>query len=283
MRFSDWQLNRLRDALGAYHDYGRGIDGEYFNWKDVSEAISLSTDVDIPSERLRQFVEGVRTPDGGRRYLTMQDDRIEAIVKFATDKEFGLISEAELQEHAPSWHAAMRLLEYLDQAFDTTRILPPATLEGTYRNAWYEPSKGTLQDFVVREITLQRASDAGLIQLAMMEDSYDLLDGPQFEEWTPKQREEARNSRIVYGGWGILTPEDNLLLFLKNERNGRNCYFLTVATDLSHASQSPVHGLALLRHDYPIESDDGEPLKPEKIPEIAAAVAAKVELFERVA
>ena len=64
----------------------------------------------------------------------MQDDRLEAIAKFATDEDYGLISEAELREHAPSWHAAQRLLEYLKQEFDTERILPPSTLEGTYRN-----------------------------------------------------------------------------------------------------------------------------------------------------
>ena len=43
MRFSDWQLNRLRDALRAYHKFGRDpVDGRHFNWKDVSEAIFLS-------------------------------------------------------------------------------------------------------------------------------------------------------------------------------------------------------------------------------------------------
>lgn len=60
MRLSDWQLNRLRDALGAYHDYERGIEGDYFNWKDVSAAIEELTGVSIPQERLRQFVEGVK-------------------------------------------------------------------------------------------------------------------------------------------------------------------------------------------------------------------------------
>jgi hypothetical protein len=114
MRFSDWQLNRLRDALRAFHKFGRdAVDGRHFNWKDVSEAIFLSAEVEVPPERLRQFVEGVKTPAGGRRLLTMQDDRLDAIAKFATDEDYGLISEAELREHAPSWHAAQRLLEYL--------------------------------------------------------------------------------------------------------------------------------------------------------------------------
>ena len=96
----------------------------------------------------------------------MQDDRLDAIAKFATDEDYGLISEAELREHAPSWHAAQRLLEYLKQDFDTERILPPSTLEGTYRNGRIDED-----NYVVRELTLQRASDDGLIRLVQIEDS----------------------------------------------------------------------------------------------------------------
>jgi len=277
MRYSEWQLNRLRDALRAYHRFGRdAVDGRHYNWKDVSEAISLSTEVEVPPERLRQFVEGVKTPGGGRRLLTMQEDRLDAIAKFATDEDYGLISEAELREYAPSWHAAQRLLEYLKQEFDTERILPPATLEGTYRTWRFEPN-----DFVVRDLTLQRASDDGLIRLMQVEDSYDLLSGAQFDHLSPEQREKARTGRITYGGWAILTPEDNLLMFLKNERNGRNCYYMTVASDLSHASQEPVKGLALMRHDYPLETDDSEPLEPKKMPGIVETVGNNISLFNR--
>jgi len=279
MRFSDWQLNRLRDALRAFHKFGRDpIDGRHFNWKDVSEAIFLSAEAEVPPERLRQFVEGVKTPGGGRRLLTMQDDRLEAIVKFVTDEDYGLISEAELREHAPTWHAAQRLLEYLRQEFDTERILPPATLEGTYRN-------GRLDDdsYVVRELTLQRASDDGLIQLVQIEDSYDIIDGHRLDNLSPEQREEVRDSRIVYGGWAILTPEDNLLMFLKKERTGHNCYYMTVAAETWHSLQAPAAALALLRHDYPIETNEAEPLEPGKLPGISEAIGNNVILFRRVA
>jgi hypothetical protein len=278
MRFSDWQLNRLRDALRAFHKFGRDpVDSHHFNWKDVSEAIFLSAEVEVPPERLRQFVEGVKTPGGGRRLLTMQEDRLDAIAKFATDEDYGLISEAELREHAPSWHAAQRLLEYLKQDFDTERILPPSTLEGTYRN-------GRLDDdsYVVRELTLQRASDDGLIQLVQIEDSYEILDGMQFDYFSPEQREKVRDSRILYGGWAILTPEGNLLMFLKKERTGHNCYYLTVASENWHALQTPATGLVLLRHDYPIESNEGEPLEPKKLPGIIEAIGNNIILFNRV-
>jgi hypothetical protein len=278
MRYSEWQLNRLRGALRAYHRFGRdAVDGRHYNWKDVSEAISLSTDVEVPPERLRQFVEGVKTPSGGRRLLTMQDDRLEAIVKFATDEDYGLISEAELREHAPSWHAAQRLLEYLRQEFDTERILPPSALEGTYRN-------GRIDDdsYVVRELTLQRSSDDGLIQLVQIEDSYEILDGMQFDDLSPERREKVRDSRIVYGGWAILTPEDNLLMFLKKERTGNNFYYLTVAAENWHSLQAPAAALALLRHSYPIETSEGEPLEAKTLPGISETIGNNVTLFSRV-
>lgn len=279
MRFSDWQLNRLRDALRAFHKFGRdAVDGRHYNWKDVSEAINLSTDVEVPPERLRQFVEGVKTPGGGRRLLTMQEDRLEAIAKFATDEDYGLISETELREHAPSWHAAQRLLEYLKQDFDTERILPPSTLEGTYRNGRIDEDS-----YVVRELTLQRASDDGLIRLMQIEDSYKLLDGMQFDNFTPEKREEVRDSRVVYGGWAILTPEDNLLMFLKKERTGHNCYYMTVAAENWHSLEAPAAALALLRHDYPLETNEGEPLEPKNLPGISEAIGNNITLFRRVA
>jgi hypothetical protein len=278
MRFSDWQLNRLRDALRAYHKFGRDpVDGRHYNWKDVSEAISLATEVDIPPERLRQFVEGVKTPDGGRRLLTMQADRLEAIVKFALHEDYELISEAELREHAPTWHAAQRLLEYLKQDFDTERILPPSTLEGTYRNGRIDEDS-----YVVRELTLQRASDDGLIQLVQTEDSYDIIDGMKFDYLSPDERENVRDSRIVYGGWAILTPEDNLLMFLKKERSGHNCYYLTVAAENWHSLQAPAATLALLRHDYPIETKEAEPLEPKKLPGISETIGNNITIFSRV-
>ena len=51
---SEWQAVRVRDALRAYHRYERGIDGEYFTWKDVREAIAEYTEVEIGSQRQKR-------------------------------------------------------------------------------------------------------------------------------------------------------------------------------------------------------------------------------------
>ena len=97
MAYSEWQLNRLRDALRAYHAYTPTEDLGPFNWKDVSEAISLATDVTVPPERLRQFVEGNKTKDGtGRKFQSMQPQSLEAIAKFVTEER--LLSPGELDD-----------------------------------------------------------------------------------------------------------------------------------------------------------------------------------------
>ncbi len=41
MAYSDWQLNRLRDALRAYHDDGGRSLKEDFNWNSVAEGIAV--------------------------------------------------------------------------------------------------------------------------------------------------------------------------------------------------------------------------------------------------
>lgn len=298
MGLSDWQLDRLRNALAAYHAYGRGSGGEPFNWKDVAEGIldvagpeilDLTDDRDTDlrrkrvrqfSERLRQFVEGVIVR-GQHKRPRLQEQWLDATLRFALHEDYALLSEDELREHAPDHHAALRLLEYLALKDDRERILPPAALEGTYRNGRMEPPEGEKEDFVVREVTLSRASKEGLIRITMTEDSYEQIAIVDFDEWTAQQREGHRRSRTRYGGWAVLTPEDNLLFFLKCADNGANLYYLTMASEQWHATQNPVACLAVLEHGYPIEAGGDAPLDRKGMPAIRERVGKSIVLFER--
>ncbi len=89
MRYSDWQLNRLRDALRAYHDYGGRSLKEDFNWNSVAEGIAVELerdDLPVAAERLRQFVEGNRSKDSSmRKFGTLKPESLEAVVKFACE------------------------------------------------------------------------------------------------------------------------------------------------------------------------------------------------------
>jgi hypothetical protein len=289
MQFSEWQLHRLRNALGAYHDYGRGEDKRRFNWKDMTEGIDYAVELEFLkgasgaarerlvkqfSERLRQFVEGVRRPDGTWHYPEPQESTVDAIHEFLIGED--LLSEEELRDFDPGPQAALRLLDYLDQAFDSERIAPPSTLDGTYRSERFEAD-----DFVVRNLTLHSASEKGLIRVGITEDWYDLLTGAKFADLKLEDRREARQSYVVYAGWAILTPENNLLMFLKKEHNEENSYYLTAAAENWHALQEPAKALALLRHHYPLETDSAEPLEPKRMPAIAEAVGNSITLFMR--
>jgi hypothetical protein len=277
MAYSDWQLNRLRDALRAYHAYTPTHDLGSFNWKDVSEAISLATDVKVPPERLRQFVEGNRSKDGGRRkFQSMQPESLEAIVKFVTEER--LLSQGELEEHAPPWQAAQRLLEYLDQSFDKQRVLPPATFGGSYQSR-----RADERGFCVQELTLQKPSDEGLMQVTKTEEYYPAKAQDEFDKWTLEQRRKQRRTRTLYGGWAIFTPEDNVMAFLKQADTGRNLYQFTLAADKFYEPGAAVEQLILLHHDYPVELETLSSDQPEMLRAILQEAGKNILFFRRLA
>ena len=266
MNHSDWQLSRIRNALRAYHRYERSHDGTYFTWNDVQEAIDEYTGVKVLAERLRQFVEGVKVKkDGiviGRKHPAPKDASLTAIVKFVTHEDIDLLNKDELKEFLPNRQAPMRLLEYLDQDFDTVRIPPPPTLEGEYEAKKKAPSG--LFNF---KITLERADDSGIIQTTIIEEYYQNenkfpVSGwsaeqeiANIDDWSEKERKKYFKSRQKFGGWAILSPEDNLVIFLKNESNGSNCYYFTLAIDEDIWSEDNCNYLLLMEHGLPLELD----------------------------
>jgi hypothetical protein len=273
--YSDWQLNRLRNALRAYHQYGRGSQHERFNWKDVSEAISLSTEAQVPPERLRQFVEGIRSKDGARRkFGTMMPESIEAIVKFLTEEQ--LMLPEELEEHVPPTQAALRLLEYLDQKFDRVRQLPVVTYEGTYTARHLDE-----RFMSVFELTLDHRSREGMMPVTKTEERFLASDAGRYDGWTPEQRRQKRLKRTLYSGWAIFTPEENVLVFLKESDNGANLYQFTLAADVLYAAGAPVERLILQRHVYPMELENTNQNDAELLRSVSQETQKNILIFRR--
>jgi hypothetical protein len=73
-----------------------------------------------------------------------------------------------------------------------------------------------------------------------------------------RDRPGDEKSRKHSRGWAILTPEDNLLAFMKDEPYGYNHYYLTLLIEGELWSRPTVGRLALLRHDYPLEFEIDE-------------------------
>ena len=243
----DWQHLRIRNALRSYYEI------EYFTWIDVREAIAEYTGVVIGStvrsgqERLRAYVEGSHK-DG--TYTVPVSKSLNAIIEFLGHKDINLLSKDEIRGYVPAVQAPLRLLEYLDQTFDKQRLLPPKTLEGEF-----EARRVDEDNFTVREIKLHHAGEVGLIQVTEIASYYDPDAERAYDGWNDEERKDKRSSQEEYGGWAILTPEHNMLFFMKEAFQGLNHYYFTLASDLSLKREPALTQLVVLHHDYPLEPD----------------------------
>lgn len=256
MGYSDWQLTRIRDALSAYYHYERAQkDDEYvFGWSFVREAIGQVTEIDIGSskragaERLRQFVEGIKNPENPaeRKYPVLKDEWLEAVVRFLTHPDSGILSSDELSEYRPDYQAALRLIEYLNapQPPGSENIIPPSRLQGSFMSKNIEE-----KEFVVRELTLQNPAENGYVEVVLTEEFYAADASRDFDRWTRKEASEEQYAHYKYIGWAVLTPESHLLIFLKNERNQRNRNYITVGSDIDIPVPEPITMLVLLAND----------------------------------
>ena len=75
MAFTEEQKNLLRDGLRTYYRYELGIAGKEMSWPTVQTDIEVYTGVDVPHERMRQFVEAG---------AGMKQERLNAILQFLT-------------------------------------------------------------------------------------------------------------------------------------------------------------------------------------------------------
>lgn len=293
MSYSEWQLNRVRDALAVFHAYA-DHEGNRYNWKDAVEAIALSADLEIPlgpdgddkkvrqtSERLRQFVEGIPNKKTGVRHFPVPADPVwlDAIVKFVTAENRNLLGQNELNEYAPAEQAPLRLLEYLDQDFDGERMPPPAKLEGRYQAV-------TSRDkaFSVIYLEMQTPLKSGLIKVSTVTDHFSAEAKGVFGDWNPAQRIENRRSQENHWGWAVFTPEDNLIMMLKDYR-GRNNYYLSLAYEESLWNDASISRLAFLYHDYPFElqASDQSKSDDDMVLEIANEMRQQIWLFQKIA
>lgn len=278
VKYSDWQLNRLRDALRAYHRYGRDHEGRFFNWTDVREAIAEETDIEIGvdpkkgAERLRQFVEGIndKNAPNGKRFPVPQDRWLDAIVIFVTSDDYALLSSNELEEQAPDMQAPLRLLEYLAPSTrDERDQISSHRLTGVYRNCKMEK-----KEFAVRELTLQNPSDEGLVHAIVTEAFYSPDAELHFDEWSHQQQQDERYTHFKYSGWALMTPEVNLLFFLKDESYQSNHYYFTVASDLDRPTNDPAKILALFHSDQPDKKKSES--EESSLKDIAENISAKL-------
>ncbi|MGQ4878896.1 hypothetical protein ACOJCM_10045 [Billgrantia sp. LNSP4103-1] len=256
---SDWQLGRVREALRAYRLYDLGA-GSQHTWCDVREAIAVYTDVEIGralkigGERLRQFVEGVSNKSRGLHFPVPQPESLAAIVSFLSHEDINLLKADELEEYRPGYQAALRYAEYLRESCTDSFTLSVSDLCGTLRAEYKEQDAITVLNMTVQRI--DGGDDLGVVQLVEECARYRENKGPLPVASSEGHRDASELlSQSTSGGWGVITPEDTLVLFLKKKSSGQNhCYYSV--NDMGVWSKTGGRFLYLMNHKFGVEVTD---------------------------
>ena len=275
---SDWQLARVRNALRGYHRFGRDSDGAYFTWKDVREGIDEYTDTEIGAtaklgaERLRQFVEGITNErTGTRRFPVPQPDALQAIVAFLMHEEIALLTPEELREHAPGPQAVLRLAEFMAAGCEMVSYVVSFEIRGEFRAFHHEEPDLLTMTMLTLQQPLKDA--ANIFQVVEDRSRYDTDDAEEaWRRFSEGDRGRAL-SRSAFAGWCVLTPQDTMMMFMKDGASGRNHSYVTVS-DVGVWMKSGRKRLYLMKHEYGLEIGEAPPAPGELEKELAAQLLA---------
>lgn len=263
------QLQRLRYALRSFYRYLREEDREMraqgekaqtkVSWQLIYEAIEhhaaqrgITLRYGNGKDRLRAFAAGDadRKNPGYRKFATPNDDLLDAVIEFVADENTPCvrITREELEAAEFDWDAPVRLRGYLLTKFEPARQIAPTSLEGNYTGHIVDED-----DLLVREIVLYKARDDGLFRVTETQDNYMDIDESELSALAPEALLKKRLSRFTYEGWGVLTPEMGLLMFLKETGSGMNRYYQVLASDLTTASDAAMRYFTVLYQDFPFE------------------------------
>ena len=150
-----------------------------------------------------------------------------------------MISHQELEDPEIPYALFRLFLEFLYRREFPEIPRPPQALDGVYQVSY---SLEKVQSKV--NLTLEVYQDANIVRAT--------------ETMRLKSR-EASGPPVWIGtnegeGWGVITPERNLLIFMNKKPYGDNYYYLTIAASPELRPEYFPRNLAMFRHEYPLNS-----------------------------
>ncbi len=243
--YTERQIKLIRDRLKAYQ-LAQHSGPQRMTWLGVCGRIFSLVKVQMDEEVLLQFVEQVSRKDRPDKPRIPSPKNLTAIVKFLGHEEIDMLSVEELREPEVPYGLALSFSDFLRGDSEGKNLPPPTAINGSYRAQIRGP--GNLD----REIELSLEVDEQNSLVRIFEHAKSYLPKSQLAGNQAYSRGEARQ-RVQSEGWGILTPEDNLFIFMKGKHYGSNYYYLTLGMDRNLRSESPIGKLLLLRHQYPVQ------------------------------
>lgn len=235
--YSENQLSLLRKALQDYRNLGIQDGGRAFSWASIAEAICEKTGAKLSHKNLAKFADGVPHPDpdkkkqGLRRYTKqLEHNGLDHILAFLTDtdEEWSCMTQEEFDagQITPRWPAS--LTAYLRKGCEQEPLINLDCFIGDYarvddhQQSWH--------------LHLKQSTNPAILEFSML--------AQPLEDHKPE-------SPLSYQGWGVISPEDQVLLIGKDNNSGENLIYQCVGFDNTLRQGKPPNFLALQEQTLP--------------------------------
>lgn len=255
--YTHWQILLLRDALEAYRRFT--VDHETgkrpLSWNALRESVGEYSGVDFGKDDLRQFVEGKKQGQGNFRIP--QPHKLKAVYRFLTHEDILMLTPDEFdQAESVSVHAPLHLSRYLISLSEQGPVEFPRSLIGQYEAVGSSGGR-------IFKIHLHILFEGpGFASVSEIHEVYNMvlpsitLGYKQLREMIPAHRDP--DARIRHGGWAIVTPEDNMLAFVKKLDTRENHYW-KLAVEHPIWEEGIVTELLLNKFDWPLYLEQESP------------------------
>ena len=251
-RYSYWQVLKIRAALidqSKYGDDGRGMSdqklaGDISAYAEVRSAAAAkargeppaTAEIAVRQEAIRRFklAEYIDKRTGRIK----EPDSLDHIALYLT--EVDAIQPEELERIDTPYLAPLRLMAYLD----SNPVPVPTHLEGVYR-----AELRTNDQLIRRYISIVVPEDGQLFHVEEVENTFE-------HRGTKKKLHFTK--QVEKSGWGLLTPEDYMLIFLKYYNGNRNQYYFSFLQIHDFHARSSVEYLFLLAQSEINETNSGD-------------------------
>ena len=245
-------IDLVRGRLLIYYRSKRETVLSYgYSWRDLAEQIFVYTSVRIPGDSLRQFARK-QVSRGSPRGISPK--RLQTLIRFLSHRQISALSLEELKAPDVPYRFVLELMEFLRHDEHSDLVLPSPALEGAY--CALQSSQGEIATIRLDIVISEDRRFVRLTESTEVFTNPGLGDDPA--EWSFDHRSRLLKKRSKSRGWGIMTPESNLLVFMKRVPYGVNHYYVTMGGLPEFTDPDPVQHLALLVHDYPYFDIDHE-------------------------
>ena len=239
------EIELIRGRLETYYDVeSRGP--RKVTWGGICDEIFDLMNVQMDPEVLRQFVRRVKRRGVPR---IPSDENLAAVISFLKHKD--MLSDEELKEPEIPFLLIRLLLEYLRPDEHSEILRPPLRFAGVFNSALASEDKSNRIDV---ELTLRTDNRDHFMRVAEKFELYAYPPDAMQDKESTNIAPMLQNRRLSEG-WGVMTPEDNVIIFMKQKPYAHNHFYTTIALNPSLWSETSARQLVLLRHGYPGEVD----------------------------